>query len=130
MKRVFISYARGDELAARELRANLQNMEVAGWMDESDIAAGDAMSKPLLDSLRRASAVIVLVSDRSLQSPWVLYELGAAWGMGKTIIPVLIGPEGIEKNLPEFLQGLSYIDARAEPFHDVAAEVTRALSEA
>ncbi|MGH8557267.1 MAG: toll/interleukin-1 receptor domain-containing protein [Methylococcales bacterium] len=69
MKNVFFSYAHGDELAARELRANLHNMEVAGWMDESDIAAGDAISKNIRKSLQRASAVIVLVSERSLNSP-------------------------------------------------------------
>ncbi|MGH8560280.1 MAG: toll/interleukin-1 receptor domain-containing protein [Methylococcales bacterium] len=129
MKNVFFSYALGDELAARELRANLHNMEVAGWMDESDIAAGDAISKNIRESLQRASAVIVLVSERSLNSPWVQFELGAAEGMGKTIIPVLIGPEGIEGKLPEWLQGLSYVDGRAQPYQKVATEVERALSE-
>lgn len=129
MKRVFISYARGDELSARELRDNLRNMEVAGWMDESAIASGDAISKKIRESLHRASAVIVLVSERSLRSPWVQFELGAAEGMGKAIIPVLIGPEGIERKLPEWLQGLSYVDARTQPIQEVAAAVTRALLE-
>jgi hypothetical protein len=129
MRNVFISYARGDELAARELRANLRDMEVTGWMDKSDIATGDAISEKIRESLKRASAVIVIVSERSLKSPWVQFELGAAEGMGKPIIPILIGPEGIEKRLPEWLQDLRYVDARAQPFQNVATEVTRALSE-
>jgi hypothetical protein len=129
MRNVFISYARGDELAARELRANLRDMEVTGWMDESDIATGDAISEKIRESLKRASAVIVIVSERSLKSPWVQFELGAAEGMGKRIIPILIGPEGIEKKLPEWLRDLQYVDARAQPFQKVATEVTRALSE-
>ncbi len=128
MKNVFFSYAQGDELAARELRANLRNMDVAGWMDESDIAAGYAISKKIREALQRANAVIVLISERSLNSPWVQFELGAAEGMGKTIIPILIGPEGIEKKLPEWLQGLSYVDGRVQPFQKVATEVERALS--
>lgn len=129
MRNVFISYARGDELAARELRANLRDMEVTGWMDESDIATGEAISEKIRDSLKRASAVIVIVSEQSLKSPWVQFELGAAEGMGKPIIPILIGAAGIEKKLPEWLQDLRYVDARAQPFQDVATEVARALSD-
>lgn len=129
MRNVFISYARGDERAARELRTNLRDMEITGWMDESDLAAGEAFSKKIRDSLRRASAVIVIVSEESLRSPWVKFELGAAESMGKPIIPILIGSVGIEERLPEWLQDLRYVDARAEPFQRVAIEVRRALSE-
>jgi hypothetical protein len=129
MMNVFISYARGDELAARELRANLREVEVSGWMDESDITRGNAISGKLRESLKRASAVIVIVSERSLKSPWVQFEIGAAEGMGKRIIAILLAPTGIERKLPEWLQGLRYVDARAQPFQKVATEVTRALSE-
>jgi len=128
MKNVFFSYAGGDELAARELRANLHNLEVVGWMDQSDIASGDAISGKIRESLQRASAVIVLVSDRSMNNPWVQFELGAAVGMGKTIIPILIGSAGMERKLPEWLQGISYVDGRLQPFHNVATEVERVLA--
>jgi hypothetical protein len=129
MKRVFISYARGDEAVARELRASLPDIEVSGWMDESDIAAGEAISKNIRESLRQASAVVVLVSDLSLKSPWVQFELGAAEGMGKPIIPILIGPKGVEQRLPDWLRGIAYIDAQANPLQKVATELARALSE-
>src|SRR2546421_21198 len=83
-----------------------------GWIDESDVAAGEAISEKIRESLKRASALIVIISERSLKSPWVQFELGAAEGMGKPVIPILIGPVGIEKKLPEWLQGLRYVDAR------------------
>lgn len=129
MTNVFISYAAGDELAARELRANLPDVEVAGWMDESDVAQGHAVSKSIRESLKRANAVLILVSERSLNNPWVQFEFGAAEGMGKKIIPILIGPESLDQGLPDWLRDHSYVDGRTQPFRKVATEVERALSE-
>jgi hypothetical protein len=130
MKRVFISYSHDDESVARELKESLHNTEVLGWMDQADIAAGEAVSRKVKESLRQASAVIVLVSERSLMSQWVQFEIGAALAMEKLIIPVLIGRAGSEPPLPDWLRGIRYIDARQRPVRNAAEEVTRALSEA
>lgn len=127
--KVFISYAPGDELAARELRANLGDLDVTGCMDEADIAAGNAITKKLRKALQEASAMVILVSERSLESPWVQFEFGAAEGMGKPIIPVLIGPKGIEKRLPVWLQGLRIVDAQTRPFRKVALDVSHVLAD-
>lgn len=128
MKRVFISYAHDDEDAARDLRIGFHDMEVSGWMDQSDIATGAALAQKVKESLRQASAIVVLVSERSLKSKWVQFEIGAAFAMGKLIIPILIGRADIEKALPDWLLGMEFIDARNRPMRDVAAEVVRALS--
>lgn len=128
MKRVFLSYARGDENVARELAAGLRDAELSGWMDQSDIATGDAIADKLKESLRQASAIVLLVSERSLKSQWVQFELGAAFAMGKSIIPILIDEAGIEISLPDWLQGIAYLDARGRPIKDVAKEVVHALS--
>ena len=74
-----------------------------------------------------ATAVVVLVSDRSLASPWVQFEVGAAESMGKPVIPVLIGTAGIEDKLPDWLKGLQYLDGRTRPIKEVAIELGRAL---
>jgi hypothetical protein len=128
MKRVFLSYASGDENVARELAAGFRDAELSGWMDQSDIATGEAIAEKLKESLRQASAIVVLVSERSLKNQWVQFELGAAFAMGKSIIPVLIGEAGIESSLPDWLQGMVYLDARGRLMKDVAKEVAHALS--
>jgi len=128
MKRVFLSYARGDEDVARELAAGFRDAELSGWMDQSDIATGKAIADKVKESLQQASAIVVLVSERSLKNQWVQFELGAALGMGKSIIPILIGEAGIESSLPEWLQGMVYLDARGRPMKDIAKEVAHALS--
>jgi hypothetical protein len=128
-RRVFVSYARGDEDVARELVTTIMSAsDLAGWMDHSDIAAGEAIVAKIKESLEQASVVVVLVSEKSLTSPWVKFEIGAAVGIGKPIIPILVGRPGATPVLPDWLQGLVYIDARGKPMPDVTEEITRVLS--
>jgi len=128
MKQVFVSYASGDEDVARELAANFRDTELTGWMDQSDIASGDAIAEKIKGSLRRASAIVVLVSERSLGSPWIHWEVGAALGMGKPIIPILVGQGDLDRSLPDWLRGMNYLDARGRPMREVANEVARVLA--
>ncbi len=127
MKRVFLSYAHDDAQAVQALRQSLSDIEVSGWMDQSDIATGEAISKRVKESLRQSSAVIVVVSERSLKSQWVQFEIGAALGMGKTIIPIIIGQKQGLHVFPEWLQDLLYVDARGRSMQEVADEIRRIL---
>jgi TIR domain-containing protein len=124
VKRIFLSYSYGDLDTARELAENLRHADIS--LDPDFAISGQQIVEQLNDTLRSASAVIILVSERSLKSQWVQFELGVALGTGKPIIPVLIGNE--ELHLPEWLQGLPYLDARNRPLSDVAKELTQALS--
>ena len=128
MKQVFVSYAYDDAKVAQELHAKLRDTLVTGWMDQSEIASGAAIAQRVKESLRRASAIVVLVSERSLKSQWVQFEVGAAFAMDKPIIPILIGQADLEKSLPDWLQGIAYIDARKRSMQEIAEEVARALS--
>jgi hypothetical protein len=125
MKRVFLSYSHSDRESARELAETLRP---AGISLEPDFAiSGQQMVEQLKESLRSASAVIILVSERSLKSQWVQFELGVALGVDKPIIPVIIGEE--ELVLPEWLQGLQYLDGRDRPISEVAKELSDVLSD-
>jgi len=125
---IFISYSHDDEFAAKELWQNLSEFLSIPDRDELNIAPGDRWQDKLHESLDKAKAVVFLISQNSVRNPWVLFELGAAQEMCKTIIPVLIGSKGVEKELPESLQGISYIDAREHGFQKAASEVAHALS--
>lgn len=128
MKSVFISYARDDEAFARKLRAflSLEEVEVIGLMDPADIAAGSAIATVVKEGISKAIALVVLVSEKALQSQWVQFEIGAGYAMGKKIIPVLIG-QGADKMIPEWLRDLRFIDARNQSDEMVAAEILQAI---
>lgn len=127
MKNIFISYARQDSPKVEEFLSKLEEVQVSGWLDQADIAAGAEISSVLRDSLRKASAVLVLISPASLNSRWVEFEVSAGQALGKTIIPVIISGEGIENELPPSIADIMYIDARKMTLDEVASEIKRAV---
>jgi hypothetical protein len=125
MNKVFLSYAHEDSGIARELLTNLAGTSVSGWMDQSDIASGGAISLKVRKSIQQASAVLVLVTARSIASHWVQFEIGAAWGMGKRVIPIIFG----DTPIPDWVLQYQYIEVGLRTFADVANEVARVVSE-
>ena len=122
-KQIFISYARNDYAFAHQLLSALRDINVEGWMDEADVAAGAAIGEAVRSAIRKSNAVVVLVSPNSLLSRWVDFEVGAAQALGKPVVPILL--EGSE--LPETLQGIGSIDARDKPIDNVVLELEKAV---
>ncbi|TFI54147.1 toll/interleukin-1 receptor domain-containing protein [Mastigocladus laminosus UU774] len=128
MKDLFVSYASQDSLKAKELVSNLKEVQVSGWLDQADIATGEEISSVLRDSIRKASAVLVLISPASVNNRWVEFEVSAGEALGKTIIPVIISGENIEKKLPSSMADIMYIDARKRSLDEVVSEIKRAVN--
>ncbi len=128
MRNIFISYAHQDSPKVKALLSKLREVQVSGWLDQADIAAGDEISSVLRDSLKKASAVLVLISPASLNNRWVEFEVSAGQALGKTIIPVIISGEGIENELPPSIADIKYIDARNKSLDVVASEIKRVAS--
>lgn len=57
-----------------------------------DLHAGVHVSTQLRDELNDCVAVLGLLTPHSLDSPYVTSELGAGWGLRKTVVPIL-GPD-------------------------------------
>jgi len=94
---VFLSYAAADREYARKLfnllsqRSNLHIFTLEG------LSAGEAWESKLKDELSQCDIFIVLLSSNSVNSKWVLSELGAAWALNKLIIPVVTNTEVLSK---------------------------------
>jgi TIR domain len=50
---------------------------------------GRTIAEQLKVDIGATSAVLVLLTQNSLRSKWVLFELGATWALGKVVIPIL-----------------------------------------
>ena len=126
--RVFLSYASGDAQVAKELvRQGLPGVEFSTWSDVAQIGAGESIASRIAESVNQASAILLLVSEESLASAWMQFELGIAWAMDKPVVPVLVGPEGTELALPVWLRDSPYVDARGRQIQEVAGQVEKAL---
>jgi hypothetical protein len=115
---VFISYSSLDSVAAARLRSRLEKLtagEVDFFLagDDESIPIGVNWVKRIEEKLRRAKAVIVLLSHAAVTSQWVLFEMGFAYAKQVPVIPV--GILGLEVNYQpppiSLLQGINVADA-------------------
>jgi hypothetical protein len=79
------------EVPDGEIRAT----SVAGYQ----LPFGRTVAEQLKADITESDAVFVLITPSSLQSKWVLFELGASWALGNVLVPIL-APGLTEKDLP------------------------------
>jgi hypothetical protein len=125
--RVFISYASSDYPHAHRLVERLKRYGVTGWMDDADIAAGSESASAIRSALWESSAMVVLVSPAALRNRWVNFELGAGAALELPIIPIIVGGEDVENEVPEWLREVKFLDARNTPMDAVAEELEKTL---
>lgn len=119
--RLFLSFAREDQTAADALRQELSARGAEVWTpDELNAVARTASA--VEEAMRRSDAVLVLLSQASVKSPWVASELKAA--MDATRAPherVKVVPVAIEgaNALPD-IGSLRYLDASNHDWADLA----------
>lgn len=97
--RVFISYARRDEVHRRELDNHLKHLEREGvieaWSDGL-IEPGQEWEASIRERLAAAQIVVLVVSAEFLGSEWCAHEMAGALerhDAGEArVIPVLLGP--------------------------------------
>lgn len=109
--RIFVSYSSDDRWFATLLLDRLANRpDVSVFATQNLSAAGDYRLR-IKEELQAASAFLVLLSPRSVESNWVLYELGAAWALGKPIVAVLTDP-AVRPKIPVEARQLSVVYVR------------------
>jgi WD40 repeat protein len=99
---VFISYSRRDIAVVDQLVALLEAESIDVLIDRRDLPYGEEWQKELADFIRNADTVLWLVSQDSVGSRWVNWELGEVTRLGKRLVPVRIrdiDPEGLPESL-------------------------------
>lgn len=114
--RVFISHSDVDMVAARKLRNLLVHRVNAHVFTTEDFSAGEKWESKLRDQLSAADVVVVLLTPTSVHSNWVLHEIGAAWALGKPIVPVITRRD-VLNNMP-----VSLTNAQAIHLTDVESD--------
>lgn len=111
----FISHASADkDRFVRPFASELRTEHgVDAWLDEWEIRPGDSLVQRIFpDAIGRADALIVVVSDASVDSPWVREELDAATlrkiADGTRLVPVIL--DGLEHDrIPLQLHHLAWV---------------------
>ncbi len=89
--------------------------------DRTAIIGGNRWLNKIEDALREAQVLLVLCSARSVLRPWVNFEAGGAWVVGKRVVPLCHA--GMEpSSLPEPLKSLQAYNLLHGPdFRDLVA---------
>lgn len=88
--KIFLSYSREDVATARRVVDGLSQKGVDAWWDER-IGVGEAFRQRIDAKLSECDFVVVLWTDRSIHSKWVLSEALAARDVGKLLSVALGG---------------------------------------
>jgi ABC-type branched-subunit amino acid transport system substrate-binding protein len=109
---VFISHSFSDEGWTREFANSLQQRGVKVWLDSNAIHAGHSLTEAIEKGLRESNVIALLVTPDTITRPNLFFEIGAALGMGKPLIPV-VSKDLDPSALPASLRNRRYLLKRS-----------------
>lgn len=81
---------------------------VKAFLDEKDIEGGQSIPEEIKRNIKACDEFVVLLSQDSINRPWVLVETGGAWLLDKYII--VITHKVTPKEMPEVTAQYRAID--------------------
>jgi len=111
---IFVSYSRRDDEVMRRIAFFLRDQGFKVWVDNEKLIPGTAAWEEAIETaLKKAFAVVVVLSPDSKGSEWVRREITYADQFNKRVFPVLVkGTE--ELSLPLRLVTRQYVDLRKD----------------
>ncbi len=115
--RVFISHAREDAEFVSQLSVAIENafaggIEVVAPAVNLELRASADITGTIVEAIRTAQVVLIVLSPASTNSPWVNFEVGSAIGAEVTVIPLCVGISSA--SIPAPLRGLQSVDLGTE----------------
>jgi TIR domain len=121
--RVFMSHATADKWIACILCEKVEAVGAVTFRDDRDIAGGEDIPTRLREEIIGADEILVLLTPNSITRPWVLVEIGCAWGHARRMVPILYNVT--VEDIPALLRATKAIDLNAvnDYLNEVAARV-------
>ena len=105
--RVFISYSSKDSAMAGSLSTVLNTLRVKTFLAHDDINVGAQWKDAVRKGICECDMLVALVTPNFRRSEYTDQEVGAAWGLGKPLLPVLVDREAPAGFITE-RQGMEY----------------------
>ena len=110
---VFISHATTDKWLAKVLCEKIEATGATAFRDDRDIQGGDDIPEEMRRQIKKSKEVLVLLTPQSVGRPWVILELGAAWGWSNRIRILLIMYHVSVDSIPDMMK-----NKKAIPLND------------
>jgi len=118
MKHVFISYAHSDHDFVEILRLSIEKAGYSVWIDHTGLKAGYDWRQGIDEGIKEALVLVLIISENSMQSPYVTYEWAFAFGVGIPVIPVLYKKTKLHPKL-EIFQYLDFTHRLNRPWENL-----------
>jgi len=107
----FISYAKPDRAAARQLVALLEEHGVRCWLAPDSNPAGEDFGSAIIRAIEACRVVLLVLSGQANQSRWVAREIERATSKQKLVVPVRIEDVLPGPNLELHVAAAQWVDA-------------------
>ena len=108
---VFISYSSADKAIADAVCIALERAGLSCWIAPRNIDPGADFPTAIVDAVNSTCVLILILTERSADSPHVLSEVGHAFNAKKRIIPFRISQRAVPEDLEYFLSLTQWLDA-------------------
>lgn len=107
---VFVSHASADKWLATTICEKIEAVGATTFRDDRDINGGDDIPEAIRTQIKQSRELVVLLTPKSVDRPWVLLEVGAAWGWrkGYRIVPILY--QVTVDAIPDIIKGKKAFD--------------------
>lgn len=88
---VFISFADEDRMYAQQVADALRRGGLNPYIAPERIGSGETFADDIREAISAARETCVVCTAESIKNVWVASEWGAAWGLGRTVVPITVG---------------------------------------
>jgi tetratricopeptide (TPR) repeat protein len=107
----FISHAKTDEKAAKEIASGLEERNFKCWIAPRDVRPGHAYGDEIVRGIEKSRSFILVLSKASNESAFVAREVERAVSKGKAVYAVRVENVQPSPSLELFISGTQWIDA-------------------
>ena len=115
MPQVFLSYSRSDGAYVDQLAAYLRSGGVRIWVDRQGIGGGEQWRHQIVEAIRSAQLLVLVLSPNSARSDNVRKELDLAEASKIPILPIAIAPTEIPSGMQYQLAGVQLLELWRDP---------------
>ncbi|MDD4651794.1 MAG: HEAT repeat domain-containing protein [Methanothrix sp.] len=119
---IFISYCHNDGDFAENLASKLKDNGLKFWMDETGLEGGDEWREEIDRSIRKSSALVLVVTPESKDSFYVTYEWIFALGAGLKVVPLKLKETEPHPRLRD-IHHHDFTNRRARPWDKLIADL-------
>lgn len=123
----FISHAGPDKKKALAICSDLESMGLRCWIAPRNVMAGADFSQAIIEGVEGSKCLILLLSENTETSEYVVNEVERAKSYGKQIFTIRMSEVEIPKNLELFLSLSQWIDYRAIDFPERLQQVAEQI---